>query len=212
MARQARFPERSLCCLVLAAGGSSRLGQPKQLLRRGTRTLLLDICTIAQAIAPGRTIVVLGAHALRLRRMLSAGLSGLSFVNNSAWRNGMGGSLLAGLARVPPGCGAVLVLLCDQPAVSRDALTRLLAQWRRRPRHAAAARYGGRIGVPAVLPRRLWHELKSGDRGARDILRAQQDLTIVDLPEAALDLDTPEDVERWQQCLRTFRRPGPSRS
>jgi molybdenum cofactor cytidylyltransferase len=62
----------------------------------------------------------------------------------------------------------------------------------------AAARYEGRIGVPAVLPRRHWRALKAlqGDQGARALLRGSKELTLVDMPEASLDIDTPADVEK----------------
>lgn len=212
MTRQARLPYASLWCVVLAAGGSSRLGRPKQLVRRRMRTLLLDTCSIAHSIAPRRTVVVLGAQALRLRRMLHARLPGLSFVNNSAWQHGMGSSLLAGLAHLPRGCGAALVLLCDQPAVRTRQLEKMMAAWQRRPRLAAASRYGDGVGVPAVLPRKLWSQLSAGDRGARDVLRRQNEITIVALPEAEVDLDTPTDLENLEQRIRTLRRVGPWRS
>ena len=69
-----------------------------------------------------------------------------------------------------------------------------------RPRHvaslAAAARYDGRIGVPAILPRRLWTAIEQlgGDQGARALLRDAPSLTLVEMPGAALDIDTPADL------------------
>jgi molybdenum cofactor cytidylyltransferase len=91
------------------------------------------------------------------------------------------------------------MLLVDQPHVDAAALVRLVAAWRRRPGIPAAARYDGRIGVPAVLPRRHWRALKSlrGDEGARALLRGVATLTPVDMPEAAFDVDTPEDLRRF---------------
>ena len=73
----------------------------------------------------------------------------------------MATSLRAGLAAVPRTVRAALVLLVDQPRVDAAALARLVAAWRRRPGMPAAARYDGRIGVPAMLPRRRWRALKS---------------------------------------------------
>jgi molybdenum cofactor cytidylyltransferase len=95
---------------------------------------------------------------------------------------------------VPRATSALLVTLVDQPRVDARALRRLVAAWRRRPGLAAAARYSGRSGVPAVLPRayrRAVREL-TGDSGARALLRDAR-ITVVDMPEAALDIDTPAD-------------------
>ena len=110
----------------------------------------------------------------------------------------MGTSLRAGLAAADRTARAALVLLVDQPLVDAAALARLVAAWRRRPGVPAVARYDGRTGVPAVLPRRHWRALKSlrGDEGARALLRASATLTLVDMPEAALDIDTPADARQ----------------
>ncbi|HEY3518768.1 MAG TPA: NTP transferase domain-containing protein, partial [Gammaproteobacteria bacterium] len=111
------------------------------------------------------------------------------------WKRGMATSLLAGLAAVPRRAQAALVLLVDQPRVDAAALHRLVSAWRRRPGVPAAARYAGRAGVPAVLPRRHWREVRAlrGDEGARALLRDRR-VTVVEMPEAALDVDTPEDL------------------
>jgi CTP:molybdopterin cytidylyltransferase MocA len=90
----------------------------------------------------------------------------------------------------------VLVTLVDQPNVDAAALRRLIAAWRRRPSAPAAAHYAGRAGVPAILPRRSWAALYGlrGDAGARAVLRDAASLTLVAMPEAALDVDTREDL------------------
>ena len=108
----------------------------------------------------------------------------------------MATSLRAGLAAVPRTAKAAVVLLVDQPGVGAEAIGRLVGAWRRRPSLPAAARYGERVGAPAVLPRRYWRELKSmhGDQGARALLRGAAAPTLVEIPEAALDIDTPADL------------------
>jgi molybdenum cofactor cytidylyltransferase len=77
-------------------------------------------------------------------------------------------------------------------------LARLITAWRKRPGVPAAAHYSGGAGVPAILPRRLWHAARSleGDVGARALLRGMRELTIVEMPEAEVDVDTPEDLAR----------------
>jgi CTP:molybdopterin cytidylyltransferase MocA len=114
------------------------------------------------------------------------------------WPEGMATSLRAGMAAAPRNARAALVLVVDQPHVGAAALARLLRAWARRPGVPAAARYAERIGVPAVLPRRHWRALARlrGDQGARTLLRGSGNVTIVDMPEAAFDVDTPADVEK----------------
>jgi molybdenum cofactor cytidylyltransferase len=89
-------------------------------------------------------------------------------------------------------------LLVDQPHVSARALRRLARAWRQRPNTVAAAEYLGRVGAPAILPRRNWRELRTleGDSGARALLRTAAQITRVAMPEAHLDVDTPEDLRR----------------
>jgi molybdenum cofactor cytidylyltransferase len=205
MSGQARLDAR-LFTVLLAAGDSSRLGSPKQLLRRRVRPLLLDACHAAAAVTPGRVIVVLGRDALRMRRLLARSAGGVRCVVNTRWRDGMSGSLHHGLKSLPPACTAALVSLCDQPEVDARALTRLAAAWRRHPRLPAAARYAGRVGVPAVLPRRLWREIGDGDRGARDLLRSDRAIMVVEMPEAAVDVDTRADSAKLRGAPRRIGR------
>ena len=189
-----------LWSLVLAAGGSRRLGAPKQLLRIRGLTLLSRTINAAEAVTPGRVVVVIGADALRMRSLIRRHHRGTHSVDNSRWAQGMAGSLQVGLSVLPPRASAVLLLLSDQPAVGEASLRRLIRAWRRRPGKAAAAAYGGVVGVPAILPRTLWREARrlTGDEGARKLLRMEEmPVTAVHMPEAAWDIDTPEDL----RCL-----------
>ena len=202
--------EARIACVLLAAGGSSRLGRPKQLVRRGNRPLLLHALAAAHG-ALGRddaTVVVLGAGALRLRNVLRRaetrklntlnGAASARVTYNAFWRAGLAGSLRIGLDALPRTAGAALVTVVDQPNVDAASLRRLIAAWRKRPGVPAAAHYAGRAGVPAILPRRLWRAARSleGDVGARALLRGAPVLTLVEMPEAELDVDTAEDLAR----------------
>jgi CTP:molybdopterin cytidylyltransferase MocA len=140
-------------------------------------------------------IVVVGAEALRLMLVVRRTQCRARIVSNSGWKQGMATSLRAGLAAVPRRAQAALVLLVDQPRVDAAELKRLVAAWRRRPGVPAAARYGERAGVPAVLPRRHWRAVRAlrGDEGARALVR-DRGVTLVEMPQAALDIDTPEDL------------------
>ncbi len=181
---------------MVAAGGSTRLGQPKQALELDGQTLLERAVAAAAAVTGDRVICVLGAWQPEAPPACRT-------VVNGRWRDGMARSLVAGLAEVPATAG-VLVTLCDQPAVGSAQLEKLLRLYRREPESIVAADYGDRAGVPAVFPAHLRSRLMAlrGDRGARELLRDPA-LTLrrVSMPEAVLDIDTPADWERYRQRL-----------
>lgn len=181
--------------MLLAAGGSTRLGEPKQLLRHRGVPLLIRAIGAGEKALGRPVVVVLGARALRLRSVLKRrGVRARPFVN-ARWHEGLSGSLAIGLRALPPRTAALLMLV-DQPNVDSAALERLIAAWRKRPAAPAAAFYDGRPGVPAILPPRCFAAAYAlgGDQGARALLRSLPDITLVPMPEAEADVDTPEDV------------------
>ena len=180
---------------MLAAGSSSRLGQPKQLVKLGGRPVLHTVVSNAVAVAGHSVTVVLGAHAQELTRLLAH--STASVVVNRHWEEGLASSLRYGLSTIPTTTSAVLVMLGDQVAVSSDDLRRLISAWRGHDTVIAAAVFQGHVGVPAIFPQWCFTELRElrGDRGARIIIeRHAQRLVHVQMPNAAIDLDTPEDL------------------
>ncbi len=199
-----RFRQRNsgrgtdLWCVVLAAGGSRRLGRPKQLLRYQGSPLLARTVEAALDIAPARVLVVVGAYRQRINTMLRRHRLRARIVTNPQWRAGLSTSLRTGLGALPATASAAMILLSDQPFVDRNAMWRLRAAWLREPRIPAAACQNDRIGAPAVLPRSVWTAAARarGDSGARDILRAMTAINQVPLAEAAIDIDTPADSER----------------
>lgn len=199
--------------IVLAAGGSTRLGRPKQLLRRGTEPLLVRATRLAREAGCAEVVVVLGAGATRLRSVLRRHQARARVVQNPDWSEGMGTSLGAGLRGLSPRAGGALILLTDQAALTAADLERLTAHWRRAPRQAAAARYGGRIGVPAVIPRRWFRAIGKleGDAGARHLLRRVGSVRAVDMPRAAFDVDTENDAAALAARRFTRSRPATAR-
>jgi len=178
--------------LVLAAGGSRRLGRPKQALPLGSETLLRHAVEQAISVTPGKVVCVLGAH------VPEAPLPCITCLN-PLWQTGMASSLAAGVEAVPAGVG-ILITLCDQPGVTTPQLALLLETYRKNPERPVAACYGGKAGVPAVFPPQARTPLLSlsGDQGARTLLRsAGLDLETVKMPEAALDIDTDDDWNQW---------------
>jgi molybdenum cofactor cytidylyltransferase len=185
----------SLHAIVLAAGGSTRFGSAKQLVRIGGRPLLSLITGRAAEVVGQALLIVLGAQAAELAPLLkhSAG----STVVNRDWREGLGSSIRTGIARLPPSCAGVMLVLADQACVTAEDLRRLAGAWRRQPLCVAAAQYGGTVGAPAIFPRHLFGELADlrGDSGARMLLKRHADgLVKVPMTSAAFDLDTPDDL------------------
>jgi molybdenum cofactor cytidylyltransferase len=186
-----------LACVILAAGGSARLGQPKQLVKIEGETLLRRTVRLAGEAGCDPIVVVLGSEAERMRAEVSE--YGTVIVTNGDWPSGMGSSLCSGVqavARLDPQPANVLLLVCDQLALNADVLRRLIERQRT---GITASRYGGRPGVPAIFSSAFYPELMAvtGDRGARGILeRHASAVTCVDFPEGEADLDTREQLDR----------------
>ncbi|MBB6093161.1 molybdenum cofactor cytidylyltransferase [Povalibacter uvarum] len=185
----------SLHVLVLAAGASTRLGQPKQSVKLGGRPVLHGVVSAAVSLAGHAVTVVLGAHAAELSRLLAH--SPASVIVNRHWEEGLASSIRHGIGALPSAADAVLILLGDQVAVTADDLKRLAAAWKEQDGVIAAATYDQHVGVPAIFPRLFFNELGDlrGDQGARRVIeRNNFRLVRVPMPNAAIDLDTPEDL------------------
>ncbi len=190
----------SLHVVILAAGASTRLGQPKQAVKLGGRPALHRVVAAATSLAGNAVTVVLGAHAAELTRLLAH--SPASVIVNRHWEEGMASSIRHGMSAVPAAAEGVLILLGDQVAITADDLKRLAAAWKDQDGIIAAATYNGHVGVPAVFPRSLFSELHElrGDQGARRVIeRNSFRLMRVPMPNAAVDLDTPEDLAALTQ-------------
>jgi molybdenum cofactor cytidylyltransferase len=190
----------SLHVLVMAAGASTRLGQPKQLVKLGGRPALHRVVASAVSLAGHAVTVVLGAHAREMTHLLAH--SPASVVVHRGWEEGLGSSIRFGVASLPPACSAVLIVLGDQIAITVDDLKRLAGAWGGEESVIAASVYDQHVGVPAIFPRICFPELAElrGDQGARMVLeRNHYRLIRVPTPNAALDLDTPEDLTALTQ-------------
>ena len=185
---------RHLGAVVLAAGASTRLGQPKQLLRIGGETLVERAVRIAREAGAETVFVVLGASYQAIFQVLQSYQPELRVLLNQRWAEGMGTSIaLAAAAAERHNVDDLLVLTCDQMSITPEHLRDLVAASHRE--HVVASTYHGRRGVPALFPDFSFHALQqlSGDRGARDLLQAE-DVLQVPLPGGEIDIDTPEDL------------------
>lgn len=191
----------SLGVVLLAAGPSSRLGQPKQLVRLDGVSLVARSAKLALSLQPAFVNVVTGCETDRV----DAELAGLPVrtVMNRNWANGMGGSIRCGVRAMPRAVDGVLIMVCDQWRLSESDLDRLymtwlpdisrilVASWREETAYVS--------GPPVIFPGRLIPELKSvhENRGARQLIdRHMEIVEYVGIENAAFDLDRPEDLER----------------
>jgi molybdenum cofactor cytidylyltransferase len=194
-------PEPALpkcAAILLAAGSSTRMGSAKQLLDFGGKPLLRHAVDSVQSAGCDPVIVVLGAHEAEIRPAL-AGLN-VEIVVNERWREGMGTSIQAGVRALEKRevSGAILTL-SDLPFVTSDFLRGLVEWHLRSGRPIVAAQYSGTAGVPVFFAREAFSLLLAlkPDQGCKGVILGHPaDALLVDCPEAAIDIDTPEDYAR----------------
>ncbi|HEL3790791.1 nucleotidyltransferase family protein [Stenotrophomonas maltophilia] len=200
MAKRARHVTDAHAVVVLAAGGSTRLGQPKQLLTRQGETLVHRVVRLTRELAPAQVLVVVGANA----QAVTSSIAGLDAtpVTNHHWERGLASSLQVAGAHLLPtvtAVTAVMVVACDQPAIERSHLQALLSGARASASGCAGTRHGDALGIPAVAPRAWFTSVgAAGDRGFGTRLRQLpvDTVHVLQAPELGLDIDTPEDLAR----------------
>lgn len=187
--------------VILAAGGSRRLGRPKQLVAIAGKPLIRRAAEAALSSGSGSVHVVAGAEVAGVH----AALDGLpvDVVINEAWSEGMASSIRAAIEAIERRerpVESLILMLCDQPGVSADVLRRLLDAYRATRAPVVASRYPEGPGVPALFHADLFPALKTlhGDVGARQLIR-HLDREVVTIPLTLPDdVDTPEDVLRYE--------------
>lgn len=190
--------------VILAAGRSTRLGRPKQLLELEGRPLVRIVAERALASRLTDVAIVTGAHA----EAVEAAVADLPVrvVRNPAFAEGQSTSVRAGLAQVPLDADAVLFLLGDQPEVSSAAIDAVIGAFAERGMAIVQAMYGGRPAHPVLFAWDLFGELAqvTGDEGGRAVVQRHRErvarVTVSDGPPPG-DVDTDEDwaalLERW---------------
>jgi len=194
-----------IAAVILAAGGSRRLGSPKPLLPLGDQTLLAQTLQVVSATKNiSKVFVVLGAHHDQTRAAVHPQQA--EVVLNPDWPRGLSSSLQAGLAAAlawKPDLDSVLFTLVDQPYLSTAALNQIVDRALQSPPETqlVAARYENHPGAPCWARAALFKEIThlSGDQGLRPLFArlTPRELLQVPLPELATDIDTPEDYQKF---------------
>lgn len=191
--------ETLIAGVILAAGGSARLGSTKQLLPLEGRPLLQHVIDTAAAADLNPIVIVLGYRATEIEAALE--LPGPAhIVLNPDYTKGQATSLRAGLSGLATDVRAAVILLGDQPGIATGAIREAVAVYERTKGPAVRSFYRGRPGHPVVLDRAVWPALmtETGDRGARELLAEHPDWVVrfERDEEPPADVDTQEDYDR----------------
>lgn len=184
--------------LLLAAGGSSRLGRPKQLVEFQGKTLIRRAAETLVDSQCDPIVVVLGAE-IEYSAIQIADLSVSSCINEK-WQTGMSSSIISGLGsllEIEPQLDAVVITLCDQPHVASADIDNLILAYEDSRPPIVASRYSGIAGVPALFSSELYAELFKliGDKGARHLINNLiESVVTVEMEKAAVDIDTHDDA------------------
>jgi molybdenum cofactor cytidylyltransferase len=189
--------------VVLAAGTSSRLGRPKQLLELEGRPLLQHVVDAAAASGLDEVVVVLGHESERIASALTLP-PGTRVVVNRDYEDGQSTSLRTGLSSVDARADAAAILLGDQPRLTPAAIRKAVDAYRASEAPIMRALWRGAPGHPVVLARSEWESVRKlrGDKGARDLVAASDRVDVIEMSEPPV-----EDVDTWEQYER-LRDPG----
>ena len=188
-----------IACIVLAAGGSSRFGSAKQLQQLSGEALAHRAVRTAIESDLSPVVLVTGANADEVQAVVSD-YDSLLIIRNHEWQAGLASSIAAGLGALEhhSAIDGVMITLADQPLVTSSSLGRLIDAFDAHHRIVASG-YNETIGVPVVIGREHMIDLLqlAGDRGAAAWIKERvESVTVVPLPEAAVDIDRPDDFER----------------
>jgi molybdenum cofactor cytidylyltransferase len=187
--------------VILAAGGSRRFGQPKQLMEFCGETLVQRVVRAAQEGGCSPALVVTGES----HEPVTAAVAALHplIVRNENWSRGIGSSIRLGVEQLcQHAIDAIILLTCDQPAVDRGVVCNLISEHERSGCPIVASRYAHTVGIPALFHRSVFDELRRlpDEHGAKAfVLRNLSRVAQVDFANGAFDLDTREDLLTWQE-------------
>jgi molybdenum cofactor cytidylyltransferase len=191
---------RRIAAVILAAGGSSRFGAPKQLLTFRGETLVRRAVRAATEAGCAPVVVIVGESGPAIRPELRE--SAALIIENPEWQRGLGTSVRRGTQFViesAPDVDALVLMVCDQPLVESSTLAALAAEQERARKPIVASSYAGTLGVPALFDRSCFAALLAlpDESGAKTVIETRPgDVTSVPFEDGAIDVDTPEDFRR----------------
>lgn len=185
--------------IILAAGSSSRLGRPKQLLPFNGKSLLENAIDVANDSIGEPVIVILGSNAEILEKEILE--KKVHTEENREWQEGMASSVRCGISalmRIAPAVDAAIIMVCDQPFVSPELLNELINQQKNTGKLIVTSQYENAIGPPALFYKTIFPELLKlkGDAGARKIIEQRKDdVATVSFKKGNIDIDTETDYK-----------------
>lgn len=203
------MPERNLkiALVILAAGNSSRLGTPKQLVVFSGETLLERIVRESLESVCSPIVVVTGKDSENFQKYLNA--FEIKLVENKDWERGMGSSIGCGMKKIleiGEDFDGVVLCVCDQPFVKAKTINNLVNVYEAKKQKIIASSYDETLGVPALFDKSLFAELADlrEKSGAKKIIEKYRNETFaVDFPEGEIDVDTKEDLEKLRRYLQS---------
>jgi molybdenum cofactor cytidylyltransferase len=192
---------QTLAIAILAAGASRRLKRPKQLLSLRGKSFVQHAVEIAKETKQTPIFLVVGANSEEVKAAVQA--EGVTIVHNDDWQEGMASSIRAAVTQAQGCAQALLFLNCDQPFITADSLNKLIGRFHPIERPLVAAQYNAVTGSPVIFSHIFFDRLLElkGDVGAKSLLRESEgQLTRVEMPDAALDIDTEDD---WRMISQT---------
>lgn len=192
----------NVAIIILAAGASSRMGAPKQLLLVDGKTLLKRICETAMDTPCHPIVAVLGANRNLIRQETER--MPITVIDNPQWENGMSSSIKMGLAgayMTEKAIEAAIFLTVDMPYVSAELINKMITKAESDEKiEIVACKYDHQVGIPVLFKRSLFTELLelTGDEGAKKVVMKNKDkAAFIDFPEGKLDLDTIDEYRNF---------------
>ncbi len=185
--------------IILAAGNSSRLGRPKQLLAYKNKTLLQVVSDAALQTDFRPVTIVLGAYKNEIAKQINGTVK---YVINEHWQQGMALSISAGLTatlKFQPGIQQVIIAVSDQAFITCEIFEQLHRQQQLYGKGIVASQYGDTTGTPVLFTKKYFADLLSlkGDSGARSILKnCPADVATISFEKGEMDIDTEEDYKK----------------
>ena len=192
--------ESSIGLVILAAGASRRLGEPKQLLNYQSTSLLQKVVDLADDLKVQSKLLILGAHSDEIRKEINT--RSFQVLTNAGWEEGIASTIRAGLSKIiedQPNIQSVMFLLSDQPHLTGDHLGKLIAKHHDDHPCITGSLYANQIGVPVIFSYHYFEELLSlkGDQGAKKIvIQHPESIQSILFKHGEIDIDTREDYEK----------------